>query len=163
MSEGGRTLEITGISPFRLPSGVFEVQIALCDSHPSSKEITRKSFSSLWKDNFHLRVKDQKFIQVLGSEKNPLPESIFQRSSVWVVIADQFSSIHTFFETEISQDSRKAPETAEYVKPATSEPVSRPQVRIEPERIPGERGFRGPTGPPGHPGDKGPPGTPGTR
>ena len=107
MSEGGRTLEITGISPFRLPSGVFEVQIALCDSPPSSEEITRKSFSSLWKDNFHLRVKDQKFIQVLGSEKNPLPESIFQRSSVWVVISDQFSSIHTFFRLKFHKTLEK--------------------------------------------------------
>src|SRR5438445_575507 len=159
MSDGGRTLEITWISPFRLSSGVFEVQIVICDSPPSAEEITRKSFPLLWKDNFHLRVKDKKFTQVLGSEKNPLPESIFQRSSVWVIITDQFSSIHTIFETEIPQAyTRKAPETTEHVKPVTSESVSRPPVRIEPERILGERGFRGPTGLPGPPGDKGEPG-----
>ncbi|HKC79284.1 MAG TPA: collagen-like protein, partial [Nitrosopumilaceae archaeon] len=68
MSDAGRTLEISGVSPFRLSSGVFEVQIAICASPPPTDEIARKSFSSLWKDNFHLRVKDRKFDQVLGSE-----------------------------------------------------------------------------------------------
>src|SRR5215831_19277916 len=99
MSKEGQTLEITGISPFRLSSGVFEVQIAICENPPPVDEIAKKSFLSLWKDNFHLRVKDKNFSQILGSEKNPLPESIFQRNSVWIVITDQFSSIHTLFET----------------------------------------------------------------
>ncbi len=163
MSDAGRTLEITGGSPFRLSSGVFEVQIAICDSPPPADEIARKSFSSLWKDNFHLRVKDRKFDQVLGSEKNPLPESVFQQSSVWIIVSDQFSSIHTVFETQISSGfTRKAPETIEHVKPVTSEQSSRPQVRIESERA-GERGFRGLAGSPGPQGDKGPPGPPGTK
>src|SRR5713226_7325055 len=162
MSDAGRTLEIKGVSPFRLSSGVFEVQIAICDSPPPSDEIARKSFSSLWKDNFHLRVKDRKFDQVLGSEKNPLPESVFQRSSEWIVVSDQFSSIHTVFETEISSGFTRKPETIEHVKPVTSEPASHPQVRIESGRT-GERGFRGPAGPPGPLGDKGPPGLPGIK
>ncbi|HWY34042.1 MAG TPA: collagen-like protein, partial [Nitrosopumilaceae archaeon] len=63
MSDAGRTLEITGVSPFRLSSGVFEVQIAICDSPPPADDIAKKSFSSLWKDSFHLRVKDRKFDQ----------------------------------------------------------------------------------------------------
>src|SRR5690348_3679148 len=147
MSDAGRTLEITGVSPFRLSSGVFEVQIAICDSPPPDDEIARKSFSSLWKDNFHLRVKDRKFDQVLGSEKNPLPASVFERSSAWVVVSDQFSSIHTVFEIEISSGYKKT-ETEEHVKPVASEPVSRHQIRMETGQS-GERGFRGPTGPPG--------------
>jgi len=153
MSDAGRTLEITGVSPFRLSSGVFEVQIAICDSPPSTDDVAKKSFSSLWKDNFHLRVKDRKFNQVLGSETNPLPESVFQRGSVWIVVSDQFSSIHTVFENEISSGYKKT-ETVEHVKPATSETTSRPQIRIETGQS-GERGFRGPTGLPGPQGDKG--------
>ena len=161
MSDAGRTLEIRGVSPFRLSSGVFEVQIAICDSPPSDDEIAKKSFSSLWKDTFHLRVKDKKFDQVLGSEKNPLPESLFQRSSVWIVVSDQFSSIHTVFENEISSGYKQT-ETEEHVKPVKSEPASRPQIRMESAQA-GERGFRGPTGLPGPPGDKGPPGPPGNK
>ena len=45
MSDAGRTLEISGVSPFRLSSGVFEVQIAICASPPPTDEIARKSFS----------------------------------------------------------------------------------------------------------------------
>ncbi len=61
MSSKDNTIEITGESPFKLTSGVFEVQIALCDNQPSLEDIKRKSFHFMWKDNFHLRVKDKKF------------------------------------------------------------------------------------------------------
>ncbi|MGI0041449.1 MAG: hypothetical protein ACRD94_05740, partial [Nitrosopumilaceae archaeon] len=119
MSSGGtRKIEIEGVSPFKLPSGVFEVQIAICESQPSAEEITQKSFSSLWKDNFHLRVKDKKFSLVLGSDKNPLPDSVFERDSVWIVITDQFSSIHTVFESQVSKPAEKKPsEMHELPKP----------------------------------------------
>ena len=73
MSSKDNTIEITGESPFKLTSGVFEVQIAICDSLPSPDEIRKKSFHPLWKDNFHLRVKDKRFSQTIGSTKNPLP------------------------------------------------------------------------------------------
>src|SRR3989304_10466283 len=99
---GSRKMEIEGISPFKLPSGVFEVQIAICDSPPSSEEITKKSFQFIWKDNFHLRVKDKKFSLFLGSDKNPLPDLIFDRNSIWDVITDQFSCTHNVFENPIS-------------------------------------------------------------
>ena len=102
-----RKMEIEGISPFKLPSGVFEVQIALCESPPSSQEITKKTFQSIWKDNFHLRVKDKKFSLVLGSDKNPLPDFIFDRNSIWVVVTDQFSSTHAVFENMISSPHAK--------------------------------------------------------
>ena len=120
MSSGGsRKLEIEGTSPYKLPSGVFEVQIALCESPPTTEEIAKKSFSYVWKDNFHLRVKDKKFNQVLGSDNNQIPNSVFQRSSIWVVMVDQFSSIHTVFETEVSSPySKKISESYESSKPA---------------------------------------------
>jgi len=54
-------IEIHGTSPFKLPSGVFEVQIALSDKKPSASSIAEKNFPSLWKDNFHLNVSDGKF------------------------------------------------------------------------------------------------------
>src|SRR5574341_2428848 len=115
MSSGGsQKIEIEGVSPFKLPSGVFEVQIALCESPPSAEEITKKSFHSVWKDEFHLRVKDKKFNQTLGSDKNPLPDFIFDRGSIWVVITDQFSSAHAVFESEISSvHGKKSPEIQE--------------------------------------------------
>ncbi|MGI0069465.1 MAG: collagen-like protein, partial [Nitrosopumilaceae archaeon] len=95
MSSRERSIEVTGESPFKLLSGVFEVQISLCDYPPNEDEVKRKSFPVLWKDSFHLRVKDKKFTQILGSTKTPLPDVVFQRDSVWVVVLDQFSSIHT--------------------------------------------------------------------
>ena len=101
MSSKDNTIEISGESPFALSSGVFEVQIAICDTSPSSDEIKQKRFHSLWKDNFHLRVRDKRFSQTLGSTKNPLPDSIFQRGTVWIVVIDQFSSIHTSFQINI--------------------------------------------------------------
>src|SRR5574337_158772 len=101
MSSKDNTIEINGESPFNLSSGVFEVQIAICDSQPSADEIKRKSFHFLWKDNFHLRVKDKRFSQTLGSAKNPIPYSVFQKGTVWIVVIDQFSSIHTGFQVEV--------------------------------------------------------------
>ena len=107
MSGSARKMEIEGISPFKLPSGVFEVQIALCESPPSSQELAKKTFQSIWKDNFHLRVKDKKFSLVLGSDKNPIPDLIFDRNSVWVVLTDQFSSTSAVFENQIASSRHK--------------------------------------------------------
>ena len=53
-------LEIQGQAPFK-QSGVYEAQIAITDSKPSDDAIRTKQFSSLWRDNFHLRVKDGLF------------------------------------------------------------------------------------------------------
>ncbi|MDE1826457.1 MAG: collagen-like protein, partial [Thaumarchaeota archaeon] len=81
MSARERIIEITGESPFRLPSGIFEVQISICDYPPSQEDIKRRNFPVIWKDNFHLRVKDAKFTQILGSSKNPIPDFVFTRDS----------------------------------------------------------------------------------
>jgi integrin beta 3/collagen type V/XI/XXIV/XXVII alpha len=156
MSSGGtRKIEIEGVSPFKLPSGVFEVQIAICESQPPAQEITQKSFSSLWKDNFHLRVKDKKFSTVLGSDKNPLPDFVFERDSVWIVITDQFSSIHTVFESQVSQTAEKKPSESHELPKPTRELATSPKGRIGRE---GTLGEKGPKGSMGSPGDKGPPG-----
>ena len=60
-------IEIQGTSPFKQPSGVFEVQIAISDKKPSEQSLTSKNFSTIWKGNFHLQVEHQKFKQILGS------------------------------------------------------------------------------------------------
>ncbi|PIN96751.1 MAG: collagen-like protein, partial [Nitrosopumilus sp. CG10_big_fil_rev_8_21_14_0_10_33_7] len=46
------------------------------DSKPTADKIRTKQFSSLWKGNFHLRVKDGIFAETLGSDANPLPQSV---------------------------------------------------------------------------------------
>src|SRR5439155_1536569 len=158
MSAKEKTIEITGESPFKLSSGVFEVQIAICDHLPTQDEIKRKNFTSLWKDNFHLRVKDKKFTQTLGSSDNPLPDSVFQRDSAWIIVIDQFSSIHTSFQVDVPRISQ----ATEYTKPE-EEPSPR-TAKPSPEYYTVERGSRGqagsmgPSGPPGPPGEKGPTG-----
>ena len=53
-------LEITGQAPFK-QTGVYEVQIAILDSKPSEDTVRSKKFTSLWRGNFHLRVKDGVF------------------------------------------------------------------------------------------------------
>src|SRR3990170_5905985 len=135
-----RKMEIEGISPFKLPSGVFEVQIALCDSPPAAQEITKKSFQSIWKENFHLRVKDKKFNLVLGSDKNPIPDFIFDRNSIWIVLTDQFSSTYSVFENEISSaHPKKGAEVREVREtPIHKETFGHPL-----------QGKSGPLGPPG--------------
>ncbi|MGI0041595.1 MAG: collagen-like protein, partial [Nitrosopumilaceae archaeon] len=156
MSGGSsRKIEIEGVSPFKLPSGVFEVQIALCESPPTEQEITKKSFQFIWKDNFHLRVKDKKFSLALGSDKNPLPDYIFDRNSIWVVITDQFSSTHAVFENAISSARLKKVEAQVRETPVSKETFGHPlQGRSGPVGPPGPPGPRGPMGPSGPIGDK---------
>jgi len=100
-------IEIHGTSPFKLPSGVFEVQIALSDKKPLASSIAEKNFPSLWKDNFHLNVSDGKFTQILGTDENPLPQSILDLDSVWVIVTDQFSSLNTVFDIQLPKAGKK--------------------------------------------------------
>ena len=65
-------IEISGKSPFGTSSGVYEVRISISQDKPSDDGITSNSFNSLWKDNFHLRVSEGQFSQVLGSGSNPI-------------------------------------------------------------------------------------------
>ena len=95
-------IEISGKSPFGTSSGVYEVKISLSQSKPSNDSITNNSFNSLWKANFHLRVSEGYFSEILGSDSNPIPGNVFDLGSVWIVIQDQFSPVYTSFEFNIS-------------------------------------------------------------
>ena len=102
-------IEISGKSPFGTSSGVYEVRISISQDKPSDDSITSNSFNSLWKDNFHLRVSEGYFSEILGSDSNPIPDNVFDLGSVWIVIQDQFSPVHTSFEFNISQGSKSTP------------------------------------------------------
>ncbi|SVA47231.1 uncharacterized protein METZ01_LOCUS100085, partial [marine metagenome] len=171
-----KKIEVSGHSPFDISSGVFEVQIAISETKPSEDSIKTKTFDSIWKDNFHLRVNQGKFSETCGTDSNPIPNSVFSKKSVWIIVTDQFSDIHSLFEfnilqqdTEISSEPTKtSPETGR--KQITDSPeVKKPQKPTEKmqfkDRVgirvkgtagpPGERGDKGPRGLTGSPGDKG--------
>ena len=96
-------IEVSGKSPFGTSSCVYEVKISICQSRPSDDTIRNDTFNSLWNDNFHLRVSEGYFSEILGSDSNPMPGTIFDLASVWIIIKDQFSSVHTSFEFNIPQ------------------------------------------------------------
>ena len=52
---------VTGESPYPQKSGIFEVDISITDTKPSSSDIEQKSFSYIWSDTFHLNVKNGQF------------------------------------------------------------------------------------------------------
>ncbi|KAG2479508.1 MAG: hypothetical protein NPMRth3_1150001, partial [Nitrosopumilales archaeon] len=79
-----RRLDIQGSAPFK-QSGVYEVQISICEKFPSEASITSKSFDKIWSANFHLRIKDGQFSESLGSDSNPIPDSVFDLNTVWIV------------------------------------------------------------------------------
>ncbi|MGI0097878.1 MAG: collagen-like protein, partial [Nitrosopumilaceae archaeon] len=158
-------IEIQGTSPFKLPSGVFEVQIAISDQKPSEKSLIGKNFPTLWKDDFHLKVQDRKFTEILGSNENPLPQSVLDSDSVWVIVSDQFSSLNSVFDVQISKTSMRKP-TKSKIETTSREPEFRTPTKIQKEtvssrdeyNIPIERSSRvtsgqgvdkGRTGPPG--------------
>ena len=132
---------VTGESPYPDKSGIFEVQISITGSKPSSSEIENKSFKSIWKDNFHLNVRNGEFEETLGSQENPLPESITTFTKLWIVVTDQFSSEGSLFEFQVPESMITKPES----KP---KPVDKP-------KSPRRSGSVGPQGPPGDKGDKG--------
>ena len=99
-------IEISGKSPFGTSSGVYEVRISISQDKPSDDGITNNSFNSLWKDNFHLRVSEGHFSEILGTDSNPIPADVFGLGSIWIIIQDQFSPVHTSFELHISQDNK---------------------------------------------------------
>ena len=78
---------ISGNAPFS-QDGIFEVELAISESKPSDTEIKTKSFSSIWKQNFHLKVKNGRFQETIGSHENPLPDSISSFSQIWIVVTD---------------------------------------------------------------------------
>ena len=97
---------VSGESPYTQKSGTFEVEISIADKKPSSAEIEKKSFPSLWADKFHLSVRNGLFEETLGSEKNPLPKSIGTFTKLWIVVTDQFSTLGTLFEFKVPESMR---------------------------------------------------------
>ena len=157
---------VTGESPYPYKSGVFEVEVSITDVKPSSSEIENKTFSSVWKENFHLNVKNGLFEETLGSETNPLPESITSFTNLWIVVTDQFAPIGSLFEFEIPESMRAKPKP---VTKTTSSPKNTKRTGLTGTRGPpgeqgdkgdsgvvGDKGDKGPSGEKGQPGDKGP-------
>ena len=79
-----KKIEISGVSPFGTSSGVFEAEIFITKDKPSDASINNKTFDSLWKDTFHLRANNGGFSEILGSDTNPIPNSMFELDSVWI-------------------------------------------------------------------------------
>ena len=98
--------EVEGESPYPQKSGIFEVEISITDVKPSSSEIENKSFTSIWKDTFHLNVKNGVFQETLGSEENPLPKTITTLTNTWIVVTDQFAPIGSLFEFEVPESMK---------------------------------------------------------
>src|SRR3989338_9186130 len=175
-------LEVQGQAPFK-QSGIYEVQIFIVDSKPSVDQIRNKQFSSLWKGHFHLRVKDGTFTEILGSDENPIPSSVYDLDSVWIVVADLFSSLHSIFDVSLGKPSK---ETKSETRTEIESPKPRRTVKTTPDSFTaygyagpqgdkgstgpqgvsgdkGQSGDKGPTGPQGVSGDKGPQGDKGTQ
>jgi hypothetical protein len=99
-------IEIQGQAPFKQP-GVYEAQISITNVKPSDNEIRTKKFSSIWQGNFHLRVKDGTFSEIIGDSKNPLPSSINDFNTIWVVVNDLFSSLYSVFDVSLKKHLKK--------------------------------------------------------
>ena len=181
-----KTINIIGKSPFGASSGVYEAQIAITADKPSNESIEAQTFDSLWKDDFHLKVSKGNFSETLGSNSNPIPDTVFRLDSIWITVRDLFSSAHTTFEFNISQETKqvkdppKSDKIQQTPKPRqiVKEDVQKPRGNrgLQGDRgdkgitgsmgLPGDRGEKGPTGPtgpPGSPGDKGIQGPPGEK
>ena len=155
-------IEVQGASPFSQASGVFEVEIAISDSRPSDESLVEKNFSSLWKEDFHLRVTDRQFSTILGSDANPLPDAIFDLDVVWIIVSDKFSSLYTVFDLDVSEMKKegKKPQAAEKRSVPKDFDILQYGTR-GPSGPRGQQGEPGEQGLPGPPGPRGPPGPPG--
>ena len=151
---------VTGESPYPQKSGIFEVEISITDAKPSSTDIEQKSFSSIWKDIFHLNVKNGQFEETLGSEENPLPESITSFNKLWIVVTDQFAPIGSLFAFEVPESMKATPSSS--TKTRSTKPTTEPKsTRSGPIGDKGQPGPQGPSGEKGQVGDKGDKGPPG--
>ena len=117
-------LEIKGRAPFN-QSGVYEAQIAITDSKPSEDAVKTKQFASLWRGTFHLRVKDGIFSETIGSPDNPLPSSITELDTIWIVVTDLFSSLHSVFDVPLTKSAKPSS--------SKSETMSKTETKTETE------------------------------
>ena len=102
-----KTINITGKSPFGGSSGVYEAKIAITADKPTEESIDGQTFNSLWRGDFHLKVSKGNFSETLGSNSNPIPDTVFKLDSVWIIVKDLFSPVHTAFEFNISQETKQ--------------------------------------------------------
>ena len=161
-------IEIQGQAPFKQP-GVYEAQISITDVRPSDDEIRTKKFTSIWQGNFHLRVKDGVFSETIGDSKNPLPSSVNDLNTIWVVVNDLFSSLYSVFDVPLRKTSDEITHTKQ--KEPTEKTIETPKTRRSskssltgtsgPTGMRGATGDKGMSGATGATGDKGPPGPPG--
>ena len=83
-----KTINITGKSPFGGSSGVYEAKIAITADKPTEESIDGQTFNSLWRGDFHLKVSKGNFSETLGSNSNPIPDTVFKLDSVWIIVKD---------------------------------------------------------------------------
>ena len=151
-------IEIQGQAPFK-QSGVYEAQISIIDVKPSDNDIRAKKFTPLWKGNFHLKVKDGIFSEILGDSKNPLPSSVDNLNVVWVIVSDLFSSVYSVFDVTLRKSSEtitapeKAPEKTVKTKRSSKNITNSDNLGVRGVR--GVTGDKGETGATGATGDKG--------
>ena len=161
-----KTINITGKSPFGGSSGVYEAKIAITADKPTEESIDGQTFNSLWRGDFHLKVSKGNFSETLGSNSNPIPDAVFRLDSIWITVRDLFSSTHTTFEFNISQETKqvktppKTHETQQTPKPRqiVKEDVQKPRGSRGLQGQMGDKGITGPIGLPGDKGEKGPTG-----
>ena len=163
------------MSPFGSSAGTFEVEISILAAKPSRDDIKNKTFDSLWKDNYHLRVTNGNFSEVLGDGSNTIPDKVFDLKAVWIIITDQFSDIHTSFEFNLSKaakDDNTSTKTSDGIKKQNPKESVTGKQKPQQDRgyfekryipVKGQPGPTGPAGEMGSPGDKGEVGPPGTR
>ena len=175
-----KNVKISGVSPFGSSTGTFEVEISILVSKPSKDDIKNKTFDSLWKDNYHLRVVNGNFSEVLGDGSNAIPDKVFSLESIWILITDQFSDIHTSFEVKLSQSAKDDSTTTKVSddgkrqkskeRDVSTQKTQKDRGYFEKRYIPvkgqpgpmGPAGDKGHAGPPGPTGDKGPAGSKGS-
>ena len=141
-------IEIQGQAPFK-QSGVYEAQISITSTKPSDDEIKTKQFSHLWQGHFHLSVKDGIFSEIIGDSKNPLPSSINDVDTIWVIVNDLFSSLYSIFDVTLRKTSDEKKSTVKKEKndvitePTKTKRFSKPTSN---SGSPGPTGVRGTTG-----------------
>ena len=153
---------VTGNAPFD-QDGIFEVEISITEAKPTDSQINTKSFPSIWKEEFHLKVKNGKFQETLGSSDNPLPDAISSFSKIWIVVSDQFSSVGNSFEFEVPESIKSVKETHTTTKFSGTKKVTTRRLQGQqgepgdkgPAGVQGDKGDKGPTGGKGPSGDKG--------
>ena len=82
------SLSVRGPAPFE-KNGVYEITIHIVATEPKAEEIEERTFSYLWREDFHLRVEDGVFFETLGNKQNPLPKYLFDLGRIWILAVDQ--------------------------------------------------------------------------